>query len=159
MSKYALLDLGSGFLPRAINVKGHVCGGQWSIPTLATVSATVYSEGVKTDLGALLGATASMAADINASGDVAGEWYDEIGSHAFLYAGGEAHKLPDKVGAAPLEHNMTVAINDVGDVVGYGAHVDTHDPVPWLRKPSGEVVNLRKVKGHLVDWIYDINNN
>ena len=100
----------------AINNSAQIAGdSQTSDPSIT--HAFLYSSGRMQDLGTL-GGSQSNAFGINDHGDVAGLAYAADGvAHAFLYSSGRMQDLGQLWGRAA---SMARAVNDSGQVVGYG---------------------------------------
>jgi probable HAF family extracellular repeat protein len=119
----------------AINDSGQVVGYSYTTGN-AVMHAFLYSGGVMTDLGTL-GGSHSQAYAINDSGQVVGYAHTtgNAAMHAFLYSGGVMTDLNDLI--APLsgwELFRATGINDLGQIVGYGAFDDV-GPRAFLLTP------------------------
>jgi probable HAF family extracellular repeat protein len=123
----SMIDLGtlggSVSVANGIDNSGQIVG--WSYPENSGTHAFRYSGGTMTNLGNL-GVGDSSALGINNSGQIVG-WADvrsDIGNHAFLYSNGTMTDLNSLV--APSSWGMLGggnSINDIGQIVGVGAHV------------------------------------
>jgi probable HAF family extracellular repeat protein len=120
----------------SINDAGHVVGHAYLTGNLAS-HAFLY-DGTMHDLGAL-GGTGSVAYDINNVGQVVG-YYSLAGAtgpfHAFLYDDLSGMvDLNTLIDVPGWELNYATAINDAGQITGYGT-IDGHEraflltPVP-----------------------------
>jgi probable HAF family extracellular repeat protein len=113
-------DLGFHFAQTtAINASGQVTG--FSSTADLQTHAFRYEDGNMVDLGALPGGH-SFGRSINAAGDVVGQSFTaEFRSHAFLHQTGAMVDLNDLLPAGSgWELIDALAINDRGDIVGYG---------------------------------------
>ena len=123
-----LTDLGPG-VARAVNDRGVVVGEGWVTP--GTSRATLWdARGRAHDLGIGDG---SSATDINDRGQVVGHASDPLGDRAFVVSLGSAPVfLPPAPGTDP-HHEIATAINERGDVAGYGRYSGTAllAPVVW----------------------------
>ena len=119
------LDQGARFMTmaRAINAVGKVAGdGQ--LPGMSAEHALSYDVATATfaSLGVeATGAFSSQGNDINGRGDVVGTMLLNVGSHAFLAAGGRVYDLNDLIPAGTgWVLQDAVSINDRGQIVGRG---------------------------------------
>jgi len=99
---------------RLINDSGQIAG---SSQTAAGFShAFLLSDGTMKDLGVLNGGTTSFAFGLNNAGSVVGYSQDaSANTRAFLYSGGTMKDLN-----APNQNNVAAAINNNGQIVGWG---------------------------------------
>jgi probable HAF family extracellular repeat protein len=101
-----------------INNTGQIAGYSYTTGD-AAIHAFLYSDGVMTDLGTVPGGSQSYAHDINDAGQIVGN----TDTGAFLYNGGvmtDLNSLIDQASAWTLQ--AANAINDNGQIVGYGIH-------------------------------------
>lgn len=105
----------------AINASAQIVG--WSQVAGGVYHGFLYSGGVMTDLGTLAGRN-TWALDINASGQIVGTSQMANGDyHAYLFSDGvmtDLNALIDPDSGWTL--NQAAAINDLGQIVGWGAH-------------------------------------
>ncbi len=124
---------GAASFATAVNESGQVVGYVYTLR--GATHAMLYSGGVMSDLGSLPGTLYSSAYGINSSGDVVGSCNGGV-SHAFLYHAGAMIDLNSLID--PSSGWVLVAanaINDIGDIVGYGIvdgtfHAYLLTPVP-----------------------------
>jgi probable HAF family extracellular repeat protein len=122
-SEGAVIELGSfgGSFGAAegINASGQIVG--FSENELGVPHAFLYSDGVMQDLGVLPGADGTVAYDINSDGTIVGEAV--YGGFGLLYWQGAFYNLNDLI---PVDRGWTIiepsAINDAGQITGYGCH-------------------------------------
>ncbi len=127
-----------------INTSGQVVGDAYTAGDAAVHAFLRSSSGTMTDLGTL-GGTSSDGYGINTAGQVVGaaDTARDAATHAFLWSGGTMTDLNSLLPAnSGWELAAASAINDAGQIVGYGyIGVDTHaflmTPVPvpaaaWL---------------------------
>jgi probable HAF family extracellular repeat protein len=101
-----------------INNAGQIVGYSYTTGD-AAIHAFLYSDGVMTDLGTVPGGSQSYAHDINDAGQIVGN----TDTGAFLYNGGvmtDLNSLIDPASGWTLQ--AANAINDNGQIVGYGIH-------------------------------------
>jgi probable HAF family extracellular repeat protein len=134
-SNGSMLDLGTlggaASLAYGINASGQVVGYATTANTSLTGHPFLYSNGSMLDLGTLGGEASyaftgggNGANGINASGQVVGEALTaSLAEHAFLYSNGS---MTDLNSLLPPDSGWTLqyasAINDAGQIVGYGLH-------------------------------------
>ena len=104
---------GSNSAARGINDAGEIVGT--SLTAYSGFHAFLYKGGVMHDLNTRDGGY-SHARGINDAGHIVG-WNDY---GAFLYRGGVMHELADLVESPGLHPTAATAINNAGDIVGYG---------------------------------------
>jgi probable HAF family extracellular repeat protein len=135
-----------------INASGQIVGEAYI--GSGTNHAFLYSGSTMTDLGTL-GGNFSMAQNINASGQVVGDsnTTGEATRHAFLYSGStmiDLNTLIDPALGWTLER--ATAINDSGQIVGYGYNSDMQEhafllvpePISALIFGVGAIFVIRK---------------
>ncbi len=137
--------------PLAFNDVGQVVGtGYFRVGSINQRHAFVVTNGVTTDLGALPGATASWATDINNNGDVVGYSYaTPAAPRATLWRNGSIIDL----GALPGQTtSMAEDINDHGRIVGTsGGRLFTWE--------NGVMTDLGTIAANTVMTARAINNN
>jgi probable HAF family extracellular repeat protein len=129
---YKVQDLGTLGGPwsqaAGINDAGKVVGGSPASDE-GGVHAFLYSGGQMSDLGTL-GGSQSYASDINNTDKVVGS--SDVGDgtiHAFLYSDGVMRDLNSLIPAnSGFELTSAAAINDNGDIVGYGYNQGSPGP-------------------------------
>jgi probable HAF family extracellular repeat protein len=109
----------------AINASGQVTGYSTTSSTYGVpYHAFIDSNGVMTDLGTVPGYTTSQGFGINDAGQVVGEVFNTnplFGQHAFLYSDGHMIDLNSLLPAGSTwDLQEAQAINNSGDIVGYG---------------------------------------
>lgn len=122
-----VVDLGNlggmgGNIPSSINNKGQVVG-QSDLPGDTTHHAFLWQNGVMTDLGTLNGQPVSLAFGINDQDQVVGIFEDFAGDNTtgFLWQGGVMTDLNTLIPpGSSLFLKEPVAINDRGEIVGFG---------------------------------------
>jgi probable HAF family extracellular repeat protein len=107
-----------------INSSGQIAGSSWIFPDSGnpTIHTFLYNHGVMKDLGTV-GGSQSIPSAINATGQITGESLNagDTANHAFISNGGTMADLNDLIPSEPgWELNWGVAINDNGQIVGYG---------------------------------------
>jgi probable HAF family extracellular repeat protein len=126
------------------NANGQVVGyADTSSGSVSASHAFLYSNGAITDLGTLAGGSNSFATGINSSGQVVGyaDTSSGIGTyHAFLYSNGPIVDLNALISpASGWTLYGAEAINDSGEIVGYGIDTGTiapFQPHAFLVKPA-----------------------
>ena len=113
---------GSYSVAHGINNAGQVVGWSYLHGTSLPTHAFLYSGGGMTDLGTL-GGSSSMGDDINNEGQIVG--YSQLPGNnriaAFLYSGGTMIDLNSFLApTSGWQLEEAYAINDLGQVVGYG---------------------------------------
>jgi probable HAF family extracellular repeat protein len=108
--------------PAAINNSGEAAGTSGDV-------AFHYANGMKENLGSLLGGKMSDAYSINNLGDVVGEsTFNDSGiKHATFFAKGEAVDLGTPSTSGPGDYSVARGINDYREVVGYSGPDATSD--------------------------------
>ena len=131
------LDQGARFMTmaRAINAVGKIAGdGQ--LPGMSAEHALSYDVATATfaSLGVeATGAFSSQGNDINGRGDVVGTMLLNVGSHAFLAAGGRVYDLNDLIPAGTgWVLQDAVSINDRGQIVGRGERASSPGGVRYF---------------------------
>jgi probable HAF family extracellular repeat protein len=122
-----VIDLGNlggtgGNVPSDINDRGQVVG-QSDLPGDTTHHAFLWQDGVMTDLGTLNGQPVSLAFGINNQGQVVGIFEDFAGDNTtgFLWQDGVMTDLNTLIPpGSPLFLKEPIAINDRGQIVGFG---------------------------------------
>jgi probable HAF family extracellular repeat protein len=104
----------------AINAMGQVVGA--GITASGQLHAFLYSNGVMQDLGNFPGGDGSFANGINDAGEVVGfgESLSTRTEHAFLYSDGVMQDLNDLTSGSGWTLYGANAINNSGQIVGYG---------------------------------------
>ena len=110
-----------------INDSGQVVGYS-DTATNYVAHAFIYSDGVMQDIDTM-GNIYSQARGVNASGQVVGAFGVHSGpvqTHAFVYSGGEMQDLNTLIMASSSGWILVQAnaINDAGEIVGYGTNPD-----------------------------------
>jgi probable HAF family extracellular repeat protein len=116
----------------AINNAGTIVG-------MSDYHAFSYSNGHMTDLGTLGGALGvSEALAINNAGTIVGMNSADNGpAHAFVYRNGHMTDLAPFLATVGLSGNSAAnAINDHGDIAGWGITADNHNHAFLLKAPS-----------------------
>jgi probable HAF family extracellular repeat protein len=136
-----------------INASGQVVG--YSVTTDQSVHAFLYSDGVMTDLGALVGTT-SEAYGINAGGQVVGnsDAADGYREHAFVCLGGVMSDLGALDGY--FGDSFAAGINDSGQVVGWSTTANDLSDHAFLYS-SGVMSDLGALPGGGWSEAYGIN--
>jgi probable HAF family extracellular repeat protein len=162
-ARYSVTDLGTlgGFWsePFGINASGQVVGGAavYSVQPYGPGHAFLYSEGMMTDLGTLLGVSTSAAYGLNASGQVVGYASNSGGNwrHAFLYSNGTMTDL----GTLPGDHYSSASgINASGQVVGVSEEINGGYSRAFLYS-NGSMTNLGTLPGCYWSRANAINDN
>jgi probable HAF family extracellular repeat protein len=132
-------ELGTNGVAFGINDSGQIVGVSGS-------HAFVYSKGLMTDLGALLGGFGSVAHGINNRGEIVGEsdinLTNLISSHPFLYSHGLMHDLGSLGGTIAA----ATAINDLGEIVGSSTTTSNLEQHPFLYR-DGKMYDLGTLGG------------
>jgi probable HAF family extracellular repeat protein len=141
----------------SINNHG-VAVGSWREPVGWVYHAFIWEQGQITELSPLIGASSSIAADINDRGEIVGTAnFGPSGGftqgHAFLYDRGTGGVTD--LGVLPgLNYSTATAINELGQVVGASADLNS---IPFVMRPflytDGSLNELTGQQG----WAYDIN--
>jgi probable HAF family extracellular repeat protein len=116
----------SQYETRGINDSGVVAGSveyiaQDSYGEYSTVQASVWSEGINTNLGFLPGGDYSHAYSINSSAEVVGFSYSSQGTRAFLWSNGGGMFSLGTLGTPDNSRLASCAFNnnEIGQVVGW----------------------------------------
>ncbi len=132
---------GTNSAAAGINASGQVVGSA-QVPD-GNFHAVLYSNGTVTDLGTL-GRNESEANGINASGQVVGNAATPAGfqfQHAFLYSNGTMTDLNTLI---PANSGWVLqgaqAINDSGEIVGYGVNPQGQDYHGFIAVPSNDLL-------------------
>jgi probable HAF family extracellular repeat protein len=123
--KTLLGTLGGEFsIGTAINNAGAVTGGSPLVPD-GPAHAFRYHRGVMSDLGTL-GGSSSFGEGINSAGHIVGGATDRLErSRAFLHRDGRMYDLNNLANCGSgFVLNLALAINDRGQIVGYGHRSD-----------------------------------
>jgi probable HAF family extracellular repeat protein len=144
---------------QAVGVSGNGLGGPFN--AFGRNLAFLDSNGTMTSLGTLPSPYdfVSEAADINASGQVAGtsatfSQLDPVG-HAFLYSGGVMTDLGTLGGTAVDDSNAT-GINDGGQIVGYSTSNGANHAFLYS---NGTMTDLGVLPGFAASFANDINSS
>jgi probable HAF family extracellular repeat protein len=139
-------DLGAGAYSFAtgINNSGQIVGT--AAAGGSNSYAFLYSNGNLTNLGALLGASASSARGINSSGAIIGDY----GYVAFIYQNGQMTTLNTLNGVANEYNTSRVGgINESGEVVGTSAASGNREDA-FLYTSTGGMVDLNTLYSSLL---------
>ena len=122
---------GNVITANAINDAGQIVGqADFSSTGGSPFSAVLWKDGVATNLGTLTGDCASEASVINSKAQVVGSSFncDTFENRAFLWENGSMIDLNDKVPRGfPLTLTSAVAINERGEIGGFGAPAGCSD--------------------------------
>ncbi|MFC3711307.1 PEP-CTERM sorting domain-containing protein [Sphingoaurantiacus capsulatus] len=111
-------------IARDIGDAGHIVGQSSTTNGVSTVThAFMWINGVMTDLGDLAGGSdASIAYGVNSAGRVAGYGFDNTGVQATMWFDSQVFSLASLVSnLGGWRLNQATAINERGQIVGYGA--------------------------------------
>jgi chitinase len=114
--------------------------------------AFLYTNGVLTDLSALMGKNFGIAYDINNTGQIVGVTGAQNGYHAFLYSGGTMTDLGTLGGWLSVARG----INDAGQIVGYSLTADWK--MHAFLYDNGQMIDLGTLAGNY-SYAYGINNS
>ena len=121
--------LGAGNFGCAINNRG-IVAGQATLSDNKTWHPVLWEDGIVSDLGVLPGDLVGIAAGINNRGEVVGASVSAPGPatgnpRAYVWQNGVMTDLNSLVPArSPLYLLTAIAINDSGEIVGFGATDD-----------------------------------
>ncbi|MBZ5616841.1 MAG: hypothetical protein LAO23_22795 [Acidobacteriia bacterium] len=122
---------GNVITANAMNDAGQIVGGaDFSNTGGSPFSAVLWNNGVATNLGTLSGDCFSEASVINSKAQVVGRSFncDTFEDRAFLWENGSMIDLNDKVPSDfPLRLTSAVAINERGEIGGFGAPAGCSD--------------------------------
>jgi probable HAF family extracellular repeat protein len=132
---------GSG--PQTTNSDAYAINNAGQVVGYVGNDAFLYSGGIVRDLGTIPGGLDSRAYGINNSGEVVGSaGIGQDATHAFLYAGGSMVDLNGMIGpASGWTLEQATAINDVGQIVGFGLN-STGQSDAFLLTPTPEPATL-----------------
>jgi probable HAF family extracellular repeat protein len=153
---------------RGISNAGHVVGWRWNCSLNDDIAYLWTAEGGMVDIPFPAGTTSRRAEDVNGSGRIVGSANfpnDGLGVIAFLYD--SAFGQPIDLGTVPGGNvSEALAVNDLGQVVGYGQHNVTGNPpfTPFLwqegvmtvlQLPSGPQAVASDIndKSQVVGWM------
>ena len=149
---------GIGFA-NAVNESDEIVGqGNKTFAPYTAVIFTPGEEDVYIDLDTLPGAASSAAFDINDAGVIvgtSGDHPDWLSGHAIVYADGRMHDLNDLFVDHLGEWDVLIeahAINNNGDIVGYGLTTDGNISAFLLAVPEPSTVVMLGV-GLLLGWM------
>lgn len=125
-SSFALLPGVGGLhtLASAINDHDVIVGTSYPGGVFAS-TLLEWQEGVAQDLGGVAGAFSTTGMDINNDGAVVGNSFGAAGAHGFLYRDGRFDTLEALLPGAGWVFLGASAINDRGDIAGFGIPPDT----------------------------------
>jgi probable HAF family extracellular repeat protein len=156
----AIAALGAGInssLVSSINKHG-VAVGSWREPVGSVKHAFIWNQGQIMELSPLIGASSSVAADINDRGQVVGTADfgpngDLDHGHAFMYDR-DTGDVTDLGVLNGLNYSAATALNELGQVVGASADLNSS---PFVMRPflytDGAMNELTGLQG----FAYDIN--
>lgn len=106
-----------------INASGQIVG--YSSMADESLHAFLFTNGLMQDLGLLPGHFGCMAWALNDRGDAVGQCQASLVTHAFIYRKGRMRNLNhlvDDVEAKGWKLEVAAAINNAGQIVGWGQH-------------------------------------
>ena len=132
--------LGVGNIAFSINNRGQVVGVSAQAGNTTTRAFLWTRETGMTDLGTFPGDVNSAGLSINNDGDVVGGSIDgDVATgnpHPFLWHHGKMTDLNRLVPDSPLLLLVAFAINDVGEIAGFGVQTSTGDIHAFLATPT-----------------------